>query len=140
MYDMENKQSQYSRKADSDEEFKKEIRRALSLFQNERFNYFIAAFYPEDLATIMGIASEMGLAGPGKFWMLSGTADTAPYVLSGKFIVEKSEWMQMYPTKHSFDLTIFHVLTISDLNLSARFPCGEGNSGHRYYFLQRWTP
>jgi hypothetical protein len=89
---MNSVQSQYLPTFTSPQEFEKEIRRALQVFKEQKFNYFIAAFYPELMGTIMGIAGEMGLAGPGKFWMLSGTADTAPYVLSGKFIVEKGAW------------------------------------------------
>jgi hypothetical protein len=88
---MDSVQSQYLPTLTSQLDIDNEIRRALEVFVGHRYNYFIAAFYPELLDTIMGIAGEMGLAGPGKFWMLSGTADTAPYVLSGNFIARKGE-------------------------------------------------
>ena len=37
----------------------------------------------------MGIAYDMGLAGENKLWLISGTADLAPFLLSGKFIIPK---------------------------------------------------
>lgn len=41
----------------------------------------------------MGIAYEEGLAGEGKFWLISGTADLSPYILSGNFVVPRGEWL-----------------------------------------------
>ena len=43
-----------------------------------------------------GLAYEMDLAGPGKFWLISGTADLAPITLSGKFIVEKGKFISFF--------------------------------------------
>ena len=39
----------------------------------------------------------MGLAGPGKFWLMSGTADISPFILSGKFVVEKGRFLILRP-------------------------------------------
>lgn len=52
-------------------------------------SYIIAAFYPELFSRIMGLAYEMELAGENKLWLISGTADLAPFLLSGKFIIPK---------------------------------------------------
>mgnify|MGYP006119459709 CR=1 FL=1 len=40
----------------------------------------------------------MGLAGPGKFWLMSGTADISPFILSGKFVVEKGRFLILRPS------------------------------------------
>ena len=52
-------------------------------------SYIIAAFYPELFSTIMGLAYDMGVAGENKLWLISGTADLAPFLLSGEFIIPK---------------------------------------------------
>ena len=55
-------------------------------------SYIIAAFYPELFSTIMGLAYDMGVAGENKLWLISGTADLAPFLLSGKFIIPKGKY------------------------------------------------
>ena len=37
----------------------------------------------------MELAAEYGLAGPGKFWLISGTADMAPFILGGALQLPK---------------------------------------------------
>jgi hypothetical protein len=59
------------------------------------YNYFVAAFYPEVLELIMEEAYLLDLVGPGKFWIISGTADTAPTVLSGNFVIRKGKQQQL---------------------------------------------
>jgi hypothetical protein len=48
------------------------IRGALKKLQATGYNYFIGVFYVEDYERIMEIAGEMGMAGPGRFWLFSG--------------------------------------------------------------------
>lgn len=73
----------------SEDELDTNIRSALGILKESGCNYIIAAFYPELFSRIMGIAYDMGLAGENKLWLISGTADLAPYLLSGKFIIPK---------------------------------------------------
>ena len=65
-------------------------------------SYIIAAFYPELFSTIMGLAYDMGVAGENKLWLISGTADLAPFLLSGEFIIPKgkctyAQWFVAFP-------------------------------------------
>ena len=73
--------------------FETEIRRALQVIKESEYNYVLAAFYPEFLEPIMRIAAEIGIAGSqsGKFWLLSGTSDTAPFLLSGQFKLDQGK-------------------------------------------------
>ncbi len=96
-YGMESVSSPYLTTLRSKQEVEDEIRKALTVLKESEYNYFVAAFYPEMLGTIMGIAYDMGLAGPGKFWLMSGTADTSPFILSGKFVVEKGRFLILRP-------------------------------------------
>ena len=95
---MESVSSPYLTTLTSKQEIEDEIRRALTVLKESGYNYFVAAFYPEMLGTIMGIAYDMGLAGPGKFWLMSGTADISPFILSGKFVVEKGRFLILRPS------------------------------------------
>ena len=68
---------------------KANIRSALLTLKKSGYNYIVAAFVPEMFAKVMGIAYGMGLAGEGKFWLISGTAGLAPIIGGGKFVVKK---------------------------------------------------
>eukprot|EP00547_Thalassionema_nitzschioides_P009863 CAMPEP_0194225370 /NCGR_PEP_ID=MMETSP0156-20130528/39458_1 /TAXON_ID=33649 /ORGANISM="Thalassionema nitzschioides, Strain L26-B" /LENGTH=1223 /DNA_ID=CAMNT_0038957291 /DNA_START=131 /DNA_END=3802 /DNA_ORIENTATION=+ len=81
--------SSYLTTLTSKTEIDADIKGALQVLKDSRCNYIIGAFYTKFLSIIMGIAYDMGLAGPGKFWLISGTASVAPFTLSGNFIVEK---------------------------------------------------
>ena len=81
-------------------------------------SYIIAAFYPELFSTIMGLAYDMGVAGENKLWLISGTADLAPFLLSGKFIIPKGKhhmcrWFVAFPffelayQLFAFDCTLY---------------------------------
>ena len=52
------------------------------------FNYFIGAFDAQNFAKTMGLAYREGVAGPGRFWLASGAAGTAPALLSGSLTLE----------------------------------------------------
>lgn len=49
-----------------------DIRSALQKLQATGYNHIIGVFYPPDFQLIMEIAGDMGMAGPGKFWLHSG--------------------------------------------------------------------
>ena len=52
------------------------------------FNYFIGAFDAQNFANTMGLAYREGVAGPGRFWLASGAAGTAPALLSGSLTLK----------------------------------------------------
>ena len=87
--------AQYNPGLNSPEEMEADIRSALQVFKDSEYNYFVAAFYPELFAKIMGVAYEMNLAGDGKFWLITGTVSLAPFTLSGKLVAGKG-MMNMY--------------------------------------------
>ena len=55
-YGMESVSSPYLTTLRSKQEVEDEIRKALTVLKESEYNYFVAAFYPEMLGTIMGIA------------------------------------------------------------------------------------
>jgi hypothetical protein len=48
------------------------IRSAMQKLSKTGYNYFIGVFYEEEYERIMEIAGEVGVAGPGRFWLVSG--------------------------------------------------------------------
>eukprot|EP00985_Skeletonema_marinoi_P004688 scaffold2027_cov148-Skeletonema_marinoi.AAC.17 len=66
-----------------------ELRAAMKLLAESGCNYFVGNFYAESFAKVMTIATEFGLIGDGKFWLISGTADMAPFVLGGALKVNQ---------------------------------------------------
>ena len=73
------------------DDFDVEIQHSLQVLKYSGYNYIIGAFYPESMTKIMSRAYDMGVAGPSKLWLVSGTADLAPITLSGQLIVEKGK-------------------------------------------------
>ena len=67
-----------------------ELRAAMKLLAETGCNYFVGNFYAESFAKVMTIATEYGIIGEGKFWLVSGTADMAPYILGGALRVPKA--------------------------------------------------
>ena len=49
-----------------------EVRVALLRLKATGYNHFIGVFYAQHYDTTMKVAGEMGMAGPGKLWVLSG--------------------------------------------------------------------
>eukprot|EP00986_Skeletonema_menzelii_P002562 scaffold696_cov137-Skeletonema_menzelii.AAC.4 len=66
-----------------------ELRAAMKILVESGCNYFVGNFYAESFARVMTIATEYGLIGNGKFWLISGTADMAPFVLGGALKVNQ---------------------------------------------------
>jgi len=66
-----------------------QLRTAIQLLIDTGCNYFIGNFYAESFARVMTVATKYGIVGPGKFWLFSGTADMAPYVLGGALAVNE---------------------------------------------------
>jgi hypothetical protein len=51
---------------------KDEIKELLKIVLKSQMNYIIGVFFSEDYDTIMEAAEEVGVAGPGKFWLFCG--------------------------------------------------------------------
>lgn len=66
-----------------------ELRAAMKILVDSGCNYFVGNFYAESFAKVMTIATEYGLIGEGKFWLISGTADIAPFILGGALKVNQ---------------------------------------------------
>jgi len=66
-----------------------ELRAAMKILVEGGCNYFVGNFYAESFAKVMTIATEYGLIGEGKLWLISGTADIAPFILGGALKVNQ---------------------------------------------------
>ena len=102
-------------------------------------SYIIAAFYPELFSTIMGLAYDMGVAGENKLWLISGTADLAPFLLSGKFIIPKGKYnictdgSLLFPSLNCFELAYYPLFAFDcTLLFLCRF---IGSKGH----IREWN-
>lgn len=71
-----------------------ELEESLMALKDTGLNYFLGAFSAGTFGTIMNKAGELGVAGPGKFWLASGSAGTAPSLLSGQFRVPKGSGLE----------------------------------------------
>ncbi|KAL7536037.1 hypothetical protein ACHAXR_008680 [Thalassiosira sp. AJA248-18] len=74
---------------EDDDDDEADLRNALQTLANTGCNYFIADFYAESFARVMELAAIYGIAGPGKFWLVSGTSDMAPFILGGALKLPK---------------------------------------------------
>ena len=74
----------------SNDDEETELRATMEALSNTGCNYFVGNFYAESFAKVMSIALEYGLIGNGKVWLISGTADMAPYILGGALKVSKT--------------------------------------------------
>jgi hypothetical protein len=45
---------------------------ALRQLKKSQYNYFVGIFYPEDYEMVMAKAYDLGVAGPGRFWLFNG--------------------------------------------------------------------
>ena len=48
------------------------LRNALKQLKELGFNYFLGILYPAPFDTVMEVAVDVGVAGPGKFWLVTG--------------------------------------------------------------------
>jgi len=48
------------------------LRNALMQLKESGYNYFVGVFYPVTYEAVMEVAVEVGVAGPGKFWLVTG--------------------------------------------------------------------
>lgn len=71
-----------------------QLKESLIALRETGYNYFIGLFEAGGFGTIMNLAGELGVAGPGKFWLASGSAGTAPSLLSGQFRVPKGSGLE----------------------------------------------
>lgn len=126
-FGMKHFSSSYLTTLTSQSEIDAEIQSALQVLKDGRCNYIIGAFYPKWLSIIMGIAYDMGMAGPGKFWLISGTASTAPFTLSGQFIVPKGESVHF--------ISLYTKIWNSDVRLCCRIFRSKSNGREWNYVL-----
>ena len=73
---------------------REELEESLMTLKESGYNYFIGAFEAGSFGNIMNLAGELGVAGPGKFWLASGSAGIAPSLLSGQFRVPKGSGLE----------------------------------------------
>ena len=86
---MSSSSSSSSSGSDNNKDDDDELRAAMKILVDSGCNYFVGNFYAESFAKVMTIATEYGLIGEGKFWLISGTADIAPFILGGALKVNQ---------------------------------------------------